>query len=105
MDSDSHSDSGIVAIPTRIALSPGSELPVAIPTLLSDAGPAARFAYEEFLFARLRNLHTRKAYRHAVHRFLSHCELLCVGLVQITPKCVGQYLDMLPLAPSARKRH
>src|SRR4051812_28911919 len=105
MDLNDQSVTKSVVVSTEVLPSSESELPVTLPTLLSDAGPAARFAYEEFFFARLRNLHTRKAYRHAVHHFLSHCENLGLELTQITPRCVGQYLDQLPLAPSTKKQH
>ena len=37
-----------------------------LPAIVADAGPAARFAWEEFLFGRLRNHHTRRAYGRAV---------------------------------------
>ena len=41
-----------------------------LPEIVRLAGPSAKFAYEEFFYARIRNAHTRKAYRHAMHRFL-----------------------------------
>ena len=32
-----------------------------IPAIIEAAGNAARFAFEEFIFGKLRNVHTRKA--------------------------------------------
>lgn len=40
-----------------------------LPALVERAGPAARFAFEEFLYGRIRNPHTRRAYLHAVRTF------------------------------------
>src|SRR3712207_2871323 len=66
-----------------------------LPALLQRAGPAAVFAAEEFFFGRLRNEHTRKAYLRAVRQFLTWCDGRGLELVRITPKDVGQYLDLL----------
>ena len=33
-----------------------------LPALIRDAGKAAHFAYQEFFYGKLRNLHTRVAY-------------------------------------------
>lgn len=58
------------------------------------AGSNARFAYDEF-FACEENSHTERAYRHAVHRFLSHCQSLSIALNQVTPGIVSDYLKSL----------
>ena len=42
-----------------------------IPQIITDAGNAARFAWEEFLFGRIRSVHTRRAYHRAVRNFLA----------------------------------
>jgi site-specific recombinase XerD len=76
-----------------------------LPELVSSAGDAARFAYEEFFLGRIRNPYTRKNYLHAVHQFLGWCEHLGLELQQIAPKHVGLYLDQLPLSASTKKVH
>ena len=75
------------------------------PLLIASAGPAAKFAWEEFLYGEIRNPHTRRSYYHAIHGFLSHCRECAKSLSQITPRDVGDYLDRLPLAPSTKKIH
>lgn len=77
----------------------------AAPTLISSSGPAAHFAWEEFIYGRLRNPHTRRNYRHAVERFLAWCDGRSVALAQIAPRDVGQYLDSLEFAPATKKLH
>lgn len=76
-----------------------------IPTLISDNGPAAEFVWDEFIYGRLRNPHTRRNYRHAVARFLAWCEGCGIELVRIAPRDVGQYLDSLDFAPATKKLH
>lgn len=77
----------------------------ALPAILAEAGPGARFAWEEFLFARLRNHHTRRAYLRAVGRFLKWCESREIGLQRVCPSHVGQYMDELPVALPTKKQH
>lgn len=76
-----------------------------LPEVIRRAGDAARFAFEEFLFGRIRNPYTRKAYLHAVRRFSEWCRLQERELVQITPGEVGRYLDGLPVSLPTRKLH
>ncbi|MBK8913006.1 MAG: tyrosine-type recombinase/integrase [Phycisphaerales bacterium] len=64
------------------------------PAIVRFAGNKARFAYDEF-FAGEENSHTERAYRHAVTRFLAHCETLGVALHQITPGILSDYLKKL----------
>jgi integrase/recombinase XerD len=66
-----------------------------LPRTVEAAGGNARFAYEEFLSG-LASPHTVRAYRHAVHRFLDHCEALGLGLRAITPGVVSAYIASLP---------
>ena len=75
------------------------------PALIDSAGSAAKFAWEEFIFARIRNPYTRIAYGRAVNQFLRHCELLGRELPQISPRDVASYLDGLTLAPATKKLH
>lgn len=62
-----------------------AELPSNLPQLVTTAGNAARFAYEEFFHGRVRNPYTRRNYRHAVHRFLDWCQNRALELHQIAP--------------------
>ena len=56
----------------------------------TQAGGAARFAWDEFFQGEIRNEHTRKAYTLAVRRFLDWCEARGADLVNISPGMVGQ---------------
>jgi len=76
-----------------------------LPMLISDAGPAAGFAWEEFIYAKIRNPHTRAAYEHAIRQFLKHCKRLGKDLPHISPRDVGTYLDGLDYAPATKKLH
>lgn len=76
-----------------------------VPTLIRSNGPAAQFVWDEFIYGRLRNPHTRRNYRHAVARFLRWCEERSIDLVKIAPRDVGQYLDALDFAPATKKLH
>jgi site-specific recombinase XerD len=88
-----------------------AELPVlrsvdpALPALVDAGGPAARFAWEEFIFAKIRNPHTRLAYERTVKQFLKHCERLGRELSQISPRDVASYLDQLNCATATKKLH
>jgi integrase/recombinase XerD len=83
------------------AISGGPSLPVSV----EHAGPAARFAWDEFFFAEHHNTHTQKAYMRAVKLFLSWCEGQGVELPSITPGMVGQYLVGLGGSPAKRNLH
>ena len=76
-----------------------------IPKLVREAGYGARFAYDEFFFSRLRNVHTRRNYRQAVHRFLGWCEAAGLELQRVAPRDVGRYIDSLQYAPATKKVH
>jgi site-specific recombinase XerD len=87
------------------------ELPVlhsanaGLPALLDAGGPAAQFAWEEFIYAKIRNPHTRLAYERSVKRFLKHCERIGRELPQISPRDVASYLDQLDCATATKKLH
>jgi len=76
-----------------------------LPQLIAMSGASAKFAYEEFFHARIRNPNTRKAYRHAVHNFLEAARLADLELRQITPSFVGQYFDSLTVGLATKKLH
>ena len=78
---------------------------VSLPALVREGGSAATFAWEEFIYGRIRNPNTRKAYERAIRQFLAHCEQLGRELHAITPKDVGTYLDSLSHATSSKKLH
>lgn len=65
-----------------------------VPAIIEAAGSNARYAYDEF-FAGEENSHTERAYRHAVHRFLAHCDELGVPFQKVTPGLVSDYLKHL----------
>ncbi len=92
-----------------VPISPAGELLVGVesgpPAIVARAGAAAVFVWDEFFTAEIRNWHTRKAYRHAVRRFLAWCEAREVELARITPGMVGQYMDELPGSPPTKKQH
>jgi len=75
------------------------------PVLVENAGPAARFAWEEFIYGKIRNPHTRAAYERAIRKFLRHCEAIRKELSTVSPRDVGTYLDALDYAPSTKKLH
>ena len=75
------------------------------PALIVDGGSAAQFAYDEFIYARIRNRYTRRNYRHAAERFLSWCGERGLSLNSISPRHVGEYIDGLTYAPATKKLH
>lgn len=72
------------------------------PALIRFAGSNAHFAYDDF-FAGEENSHTQRAYRHAVHRFLAHCESLGITLQQVMPSTVSDYLKDLQAEVKTRR--
>lgn len=76
-----------------------------LPELIHAAGDAGRFAWEEFVYGRLRNEGTRRAYLTAVRRFLSWCGCHNIDLLHITPAHVGRYMDQQPHAAATKKLH
>lgn len=75
------------------------------PLLVEKGGSAAQFAWEEFIYGKIRNPHTRAAYERAIRRFLSHCETLKKQLPTVSPRDVGSYLDQQTYAPATKKLH
>ena len=68
------------------------------------AGDNARFAWDEFFQAKIRNEHTRRAYRRSVVKLLRYCELQSVELRHVTPAHVGSFLDSMVLAVTSKKQ-
>ena len=75
-----------------------------LPSIIEQAGHGARFAYEEFFHAKIRNSHTRRAYRRAVVNFLEWCELRQRQLHEVSPADVGIYLEQLSLSVASKKQ-
>lgn len=84
---------------TSILLQPSRELTtfvsVEVPVIVADAGGNARYAYAEFFGDQIASDYTRRAYRHAVHRFLKWCEAEGLELARIPPGGVGHYIRTL----------
>lgn len=76
-----------------------------LPALVESAGSAAQFAWEEFIYGKIRNPHTRAAYERAIRRFLAHCERMNKQLPTVSPRDVGCYLDEQDYAPATKKLH
>lgn len=68
MDSDEKNDAFsqnlLLVVPAQPELSVALESND-LPSLVASAGPGARFAWEEFIYAKIRNKHTRRAYEHS----------------------------------------
>lgn len=88
-----------------LAVLPNGMPTLALPKSVAEQGPAAQFAWDEFFGGRIRNRHTRTAYRRAVLRFLKWIEARDVSLPAITPGQVGTYFDAFPGSPPTRKLH
>jgi integrase/recombinase XerD len=76
-----------------------------VPPLVAQAGDGARFAWDEWFSAEMRNPHTRRAYSHAVRQFLAWCEAHTLRLRQVTPGLVGDYYNELRLSIPTKKQH
>lgn len=79
--------------------------PDGMPSLVARAGGNARFAWDEWLSAEIRNPHTRRAYGHDVRQFLCWCEAHTLALRDITPGTVGEYYDALHASVPTKKQH
>ncbi len=75
-----------------------------LPAIIERAGHGARFAFEEFFHAKIRNAHTRRAYRRAVLCFLQWCERRQRSLQEVSPADVGIYLDELKHSVASKKQ-
>lgn len=78
---------------------------VDLPELIAQAGSAGQFAWEEFIYGKIRNPHTRAAYERAIRQFLTHCAALGKQLPTVSPRDVGNYLDAQGYAPATKKLH
>lgn len=71
------------------------------------AGPHAADETLRFLSAQIRNPNTRRAYHHAISRFVSWCAVRSIELRQITAPLIAAYLDELKMSlrPPSVKVH
>jgi integrase/recombinase XerD len=80
-----------------------------LPAIITRAGPNAVFAAQEFFFGKIRNEHTRRAYRHAVTLFLEwigkHGGGQEFGLAKIAPWHVGKYFEELAATTNIATRN
>lgn len=67
-----------------------------LPVFVSEAGSNARFAWEEFLFGSVSNLHTRRAYKKALENLFNEADAAGLTLPQITPKFIRVHLERMP---------
>jgi hypothetical protein len=78
----------VKASPVNV-LAPGANQE--LPSLVERAGGAARFAWEEFFFAKHHNPLAERAYGSAARRFLAWCDEEGLELASISPGMVGKY--------------
>ena len=97
-----HGDSppGIASLVLPVTLGASPLVPfgtvsIALPPLITDAGPNAQAQTVEFFTARIPNPHTRIAYGRAVAHFCDWCTSGGLRLEHITPPVVAAYLQLL----------
>lgn len=83
----------IIRVETGQLTRPASLVPP--PAIVTNAGPNARYAWDEFFGDQIDSDHTLKAYRHAVERFLAWCEDQGFELARIPPGNIGKYIHHL----------
>lgn len=95
----------LVPVSSGHSTAPATRERTAPPAIVERAGGAARFAWEEVFLGEIPNADTRKAYLHAVRRFLSYCEARGAELWKVTPGMVGEYFGHHPDGPATKKQH
>ena len=90
------------------ALAPLAVSPRELSALVATAGERAQTRFLEFVAARIRNGHTRRAYAIATREFLAWCEAAGVASIAgVTPLHVATYVEQLGRersAPTAKQR-
>jgi integrase/recombinase XerD len=84
--------------------SPASLSP-APPAIVAFSSKQARFAWDEFFAAQIRNPHTRAAYSVAVRKFFAWLEPLKIALADIEPATVGAYFAQHNGSVPTKKLH
>jgi integrase/recombinase XerD len=96
-------------LPPALHARPGhlsDKLMATMPAILHRSGRNAEFAAREFFFGTVRNEHTRRAYLHALKRFLSWTEKRGIPeLKNIAPWDLGEYFSGLKGSPATRNQH
>jgi integrase/recombinase XerD len=75
------------------------------PAIVANARKNARFAWNEFFAAQIRNPHTRAAYSFAIRRFFAWLEPRKIALPDIEPATVGAYFAEHPGSVPTKKMH
>jgi site-specific recombinase XerD len=75
-----------------------------VPTLVTEAGSNARYAWEEFLYGEIENAHTRRAYGKAVSDLLDAADQAGLTLQLISPKFVRQHFERMKSTTSIPTR-
>ena len=91
--------------PAGNALAIRQTKPLALPTVITNAGSKASKHFLEFFFVTIRNANTRNAYVHAVTRFLDWCEDYGLELETIEPLHVAAYIERHPGSTPTQKQH
>ncbi len=73
------------------------------PNLITEAGSNARYAWEEFIYGEISNLHTRRAYSKAVSDLLGRADESGLTMSQITPKFVRNHFEQMKTSVPTRK--
>jgi integrase/recombinase XerD len=94
-------DSRSLTIPNK---SPVAIVPTP-PAIVALRSRQARFAWDEFFAAQIRNPHTRAAYSLAVRRFFVWLEPQNIALSDIEPATVGTYFAEHPSSVPTKKLH
>jgi site-specific recombinase XerD len=77
-----------------------------LPVLVSHAGPAGAFVWDEFFAGEIGNSHTRAAYERAVRQFLGWCSANGIDdLRRVAPGDVGRYQNQLSGGTPKKKQH
>jgi integrase/recombinase XerD len=93
-------DLAVIGVGTK-ALSEATDFPA----LVAEAGNNARFAWEEFLYGSISNLHTRRAYSKALQNLFNEADSAGLSIQQITPKFIRAHLErMLTSTPTKKLR-
>ena len=77
--------------------------PASFPRSSGRRAPEACFAADEFFSARVRNVHTRRAYGRPVRKFLEWCEEHGLSLQQISPGTAARFIDGYGASVSGQK--
>jgi site-specific recombinase XerD len=87
------------------ALATQTPTALALPLIITGAGPKASKRFVEFFTVPIRNKHTRQAYFHAVNLFLTWCAQRGLELETIEPIHVAAYVERHPGSPPTIKQH